>query len=259
MDPYESPRVDPYAPHDLAGNDLLPPDPAGERLTTLHGLLYAAGLGAAACVNEYVREAWQAGGFPWNWWPLAILIALDAAGLAALILMIWRRVERRRTFPAQFGHWLLLALGIECLIAGIYPLICYPFIAGELNELGELPFELDRRLRTIVSFLGVLNVITPALAMYYCRSEKLWQRYAPLLIVNTLWLAVQNYFVWDQSPSAKTVTNVIMFLRLLCFLIAVGRDLRQPEGKDQVHWIGLSVHGGLIFYYRFVEYYWGTM
>jgi di/tricarboxylate transporter len=259
MDPYESPRVDPYASGELADGDLLPPEPAGERVTMLHGLLYVGGVGAAACLNEHVREAWQAGDFPWNWWPLAILVALDAAGLAALVLVIWRRVERRRSFPVQFGHWLLLALGVECLVVGIFPLIEYPFIAGrELNEMGGLPPELEKRWRTIASLVCVLLVITPALAMVYCRSTKLWQCYAPLMIANALWLGVQYYLAWDQDPSAKTVTNVITFLRLLVFLIAAGSDVRHAAGKDQIHWVGLGMHCGLIFYHRFVEYYWGT-
>lgn len=258
MDPYESPQVDPYAPRDLASDDLLPPDPDGEQLTLLHGILYAASLGVAACLNEYVREAYQAGDFPFHWWPLAILIALQAAGLAAIVLVVWRRVERRRTFPAQFGHWLLLAIGVECLVSGIYPLIYSPFTASaERNEDGNIPLDLERRLRIVGSLLIALLAIIPALAMYYSRGEKLWQRYAPLLMLNTLWIGAQHCFAWEGSPSAIAVTNVVTFLSLLCFLIAAGRDIRHPAGKDQIHWIGLGVHCGLIFYARFVEYYWG--
>ena len=259
MDPYESPRVDPYAQTELLTADMLPPEPEGEQIGMLHGLLYVAGFGAAACVNEYVREAYQVGDFPFEWWPLGVLVTLNATGLAAIVLAIWRRVERRRTFPAHFGHWLLLSIGIECFVIGIYPLIYSPFTANaQLSETGELPPELESRLRTIGSLLIVLFVICPALAMYYCRGEKFWQRYAPLMIVSTLWSSVQHFFTWEQNPSAIAVTDVIRFLGLLCFLIAAGRDVRHPEGKDQVHWVGVGAHCGLIFYNRFVEYYWGT-
>lgn len=258
MDPYESPRLDPFAEPDLIAAEYLPPDPAGEQIGLLHGGLFVAGLGVVACANPYVRQAFFTGEFPFFWWPLGILVVIDAAGLAALVLAVWRRVERRRTFPAWFGHWLLLAQGIEWSVYAVYQPIYYALTAGvDVLETVELPPELEIKLRAIYSGMTCLGVITPAVAMYYSRGQKLWQRYAPLLMASTLWVALRHICFWEQEPAAFAVTNVISFLALICFLIAAARDIRQPAGQDQVHWIGVGVHCAWVFYNRFVEYYWG--
>ena len=243
MNPFQSPELDPR--RDAAANPRAAP--TGERLQVEHFVLFAGGVALAAWGERTIYEAilqpsvsLLLGSFGLQ---ILLQVLLQAAGIASLGLLALRRYQRRRTFPAQFGHWLLLLQGGMWLAEQLYWNVHRRIVWDE--ELVAQGINWELLLSVLFVAIYVVAAVIPTLAAIYSKEQPLWQYCAVALALHTICLAIRPLFGKDLGGMWMSGLLLSGGISVVAFCIAAVRDLIQPAGKDQLHWVGLACHFGL--------------
>lgn len=257
VDPYESPRMDPLE------TEASEPSPAEAPVVEEHTATPVLGenisplalrmFGVAACYVVYTNRL-RLLTVPTHAtatidWILAMIgSCLGAAGLAAIALAIWRRRQGERTFPTQYGHWLLILVGAGWIQKHFSDTLYWYSMRGGLanfaDEHGRTELAGDPlfHLGVILGIGLLLFLFLKVAAIYYSRNDRLWQRYGIIDLVNGLWL-VSAYLLFpgERHLEIAIVSAALIVLMAFCYGVAILRDLLKPRGRDQLHWIGVSI------------------
>ena len=249
VDPYESPRVDPAADEEVPDLEYASATSTGERLTpTVLGLfgiawLYVAyqGRGGLMAVPTYPGAVLQ-------WLGSFVAALVGAAGVAAILLAIGRRYQGWQTFPTQLGHWLLILVGADWLQRQFADYLFMQLIRTKLAEFSdnsyrtELAENPDAHYAVILGISYFVLIALVIAAIYYCRRDRLWQRYLIMRLVLGSWLGISFLATgYERQPTFVIVSAAINGLLILSYGIALLRDCLKPQGRDTLHWVGVSL------------------
>jgi hypothetical protein len=247
MDPYESPQLDPQ-------EELSRPTPADETLAVEHLLLYVAGVAVAGFFDRGILEAvvWL------NFRSLFQVYSLEplfhGAGLGAIGLLVLRRIQRRPTFPAQFGHWLLLAQGANWLAERGSGAVLYQFLYRQTYDPGSWARLVSvEAVYAVHVLIWLLAAAVPALAIFYSQRQPAWQLYAGSLVLIAIGMGVQPLFGRDDALIWVGSTILIGLLSLVLFIAGVVSEFVQPQRRDQLHWTGVAFQAGVTIVWRLLR------
>jgi FtsH-binding integral membrane protein len=222
--------------------------PQPNRLTIAHLLLWMAGTALAIVI------------FPTDWLPspaatgtraaflrrlalrdnvekvlAAIIAPLYGTAIAGLPLAALRLVERRSGFPAQPGHFLLLALGLLYLLGA---LVLRAPADAIYPPTSLLVFMLLVAL-VAVSLGAAVQIKTPA---GWCLT------FRTVLGVTTFLVLGYIAAHWDPRPVwAAGLLATSLIVASLAGLFAVTSDLWQRQSEyDLFHWLGVVVFLGTL-------------
>ena len=246
--PYESPTIDPADWHGEA-EESLAPQTTGEALGMAFGSLFIVGLVVATYFNSTLQDAIRYRDFWPGMWPAFVTIVLDAGGVAAIGLAVWRKLRGVTTFPRQFGHWLLLLQGVSFLSTAAYMAIYNHYIAGrwEDPDIEAIALLVQAELRGVFVLFTLTTLGVGLLAVINTRGERLWHRYVVFLLVLYVWhlISTRGGIVDPfQSPTwfHTAISSLITLLAAVCLTLALARDYRRAELHDTLHWVGVGCH-----------------
>ncbi|MFN0018046.1 MAG: hypothetical protein ACKVP0_07295 [Pirellulaceae bacterium] len=213
------------------------PDP-GERLTILHLMVWTAG--SAVMLAFYRQSISQAQSGPadamnppWLQAVLGLLTCpLQGAGVAAVMLMLWRKFKGGRSFPAQPGHWLLV-------IAGVIALASWPlYLATHMVP--------HHGMGLYLAFYRLPLLVLFCILASYAVST---------MYVETRWRGM--FLIWIMSTIAAFLSVCAMYFGLFgyrwgglvevfligganfAFLVPALLDINRGAKRDNLHWAGV--------------------
>jgi hypothetical protein len=247
MDPYESPQVDPFDPTDTDGEEA--PNAPGEQLGVEHGLLFVAGVAVVIWSTPFMWDSQAYQVVDRLTAALWLSILVNGAGIGAVGLAILRRVQKAETFPAQFGHWLLLIIGTGELASLAYSAIERQALRAMLipKSETELIQDFPAALSQLLFWIRMVPVVVIVLAYRYSPGQILWQRAAIFMLLSLLWVAfLPSLGSLQESWISVGISILLVVFCFLCQALAAGADLLRPQVRDVVHWIGIGCHFGMI-------------
>lgn len=247
MDPYESPQVDPFDSADTDEEEAR--SAAGEQLGMEHGLLFVAGVAVVVWLTPNVFDSDFYRVIDWLNLALWLHILVSGAGIGAIGLAILRRVQKAETFPAQFGHWLLLIIGTGALASLTYNAIERQALRAMITPRSETELiqDFSVALSQLLFWARMASVVVIVVAYRYSRGEVLWQRAAIFMLLNVLWVAfLPSFGNLQESWISVGISILLVVFCFLCQALAAGADLLRPQVRDMVHWIGIGCHFAMI-------------
>lgn len=241
MDPYESPQLNPQ--EEIAFRAESPaPQAVHNRLRWWHGLLFAMGILLAGWCNPNVRTAIVTQQF----WPGLlsdlVLVACSGAAIGGMLLAVAQTSQRRRTFPTQLGHWLLLMASATWLAQVCYAGIEWHLANANIAVLG--PQSADAL--AIRALLFLVASLVHWLALRKLRGDLLAQSYVLLLLLMTYWTAFLPLVGKDGVAAMMAFSPLGVVLLIVTMLITLVRDIRHPQGRDPLHWVGWSTQVAIL-------------
>jgi hypothetical protein len=216
-----------------------PPDP-GERISILYLMVWTAG--SAVILAFYRQSIAQSQDEPsspmnpaWLQTVSALLMSpVQGAGVAAVALMIWRKVRGGRLFPKHPGHWVLVIAGLLALFSWPLWLVTHDFMRGGQPGLYLLLY----RLPLMVAFVGLC-----CYAVAQMPTEGLWRKMfliwilgniVPALFLCTMLVEISSYR-WARLPDLFISTALA-----LAFLVTGILDRARGTPRDHLHWAGVA-------------------
>jgi len=210
-----------------------------------HLLLYTAALGicltlyriVAELVPEYPPEVALLGhGYSYA------LMAMQAVGVAALLLWLSGLEARSGKFPAQPGHWLLIADGLAGLIGAGAQILTLELLAPQGKQTAQFYAMFAFQIAAAPCYVAVL---TSAMRAY--PISKPWQAVLCLAlggqIFAGLWslpLFFTSYFYWNDLMPWHVAPH-IGTLEAIVLVIAIAIDRRAQQSRDWLHWLAIVV------------------
>jgi hypothetical protein len=236
MDPYESPPLNQQAESEFLAASPAP-QALNNRLRWWHGLLFAVGVLLAGWCNPNVRTAIDTRQF----WPGLlsdlVLVACSGAAIGGMLLAIGQTSQRRRTFPTQLGHWLLLMAGATWLAQ-----VCYSGIEWLVTGTNTVDWQaLSKQSANLLAIRALLFLVASLVhwfALRKLRGNLLAQSYVLLLLFVTYWIAFLPLVGKNGAASMMAFSPLGVLLLIVAMLTTLVRDIRHPQGRDQLHWVG---------------------
>ena len=165
-----------------------------------------------------------------------------AAGLAAIPLAAFRGRQRARTFPVYLGHWLLLTTGIYWLVMLGYDAwnvrVWESYDQSTASGIAVRDPKFDSFAVHALTTLAASTVHW--LALRAMRRDRLCQAYLAAAIAGLYWLSFSR-LVPGLSDAARTLIALPLGLAVIVLFGSILlRDLRQPNAKDRMHWVGMG-------------------
>ncbi len=228
-------------PDEVVLAELVPQAPSdpGERITILRLMVWTAGSAVIMGLHRQLAALPDDPDTSTQW--LRTLDTITAsifqgAGIASLVLVLWRLFYKGPQFPRQPGHWLLVISGIYTIASTFGYLVLYEtFRQDPWTYITYYRFPL----------LGLMTLlIAVALSQMPFRVD--W------LLVYLAWLG--SFYVMiivafgridpDLSPAAVMLEDFITLLANALFLIPVLVDYSLGVKRDQLHFAGIVVRLG---------------
>lgn len=215
------------------------PDP-GERISILYLMVWTAG---SAVILAFYRQSFvqtldESSSLmnpTWLQTALALLISpVQGAGVAAVALMVWRKVLGGRPFPKHPGHWILVIAGLTALFSWPLWLVTRDFIRGGNPGLYLLTY----RLPLMVAFLALC-----CYAVAKMPTEVLWRKMfliwmlgnlVPTLFLCSMLVEFSSYY-WARLPDLFITAALA-----LAFLVTGILDRARGVPRDHLHWAGVA-------------------
>jgi hypothetical protein len=231
------------APKDeIVQAELAAPEPAdsGERLSILYLMVWTAGSAVILAfyrqsITQSLNEPNRAMDPTWLQTAAALLMSpLQGAGVAAVALMVWRKLRGGRPFPKHPGHWLLVIAGLLALVTWPAWLITREFIRGGPPGLYLITY----RLPIMVVFIALC-----CFAVAKMPSEVLWRKMfliwifgnsVPIFFLCVMYVDFSSYR-WARLPD--------MFIGAalpIAFLVTGVLDRASGVPRDHLHWAGIG-------------------
>ncbi|QDU25168.1 hypothetical protein ETAA8_02300 [Anatilimnocola aggregata] len=247
--PYESPGVGSFDedPDDVAVPAADDSPVVGEQIGPLHWKL--CGVAALIVIALMPRLRHNLLGLLSFEGLFHIVDALYGTVLvAAILLAIWRKRVGPPTFPVFFGHWILLIQGFGWLGRHVYALLDLYSFRSELRQRlsqtdqGPVGNFVGDNLAAINILMILLGSVVPLLAIWYSRGERLWQRYAWVLVLNMWYIAASTQWVEDPNHWIPySITNFLQSLMAICLIMAALQDVLKGKQRDSLHWLGVAI------------------
>jgi hypothetical protein len=165
-----------------------------------------------------------------------IIIAISpfaGAGIAAVVLAIWRRLKGGQPFPTQPGHWLLIFLGTGTSVRLLFAIIERMSIAY-----------IDSGFILIVTGLGVSILLMAAVLIAAIADVREPARWRFTFQILAACFAALLGTVCCTPPFGGVGLVLLLFAILylsvpVSILVAAARDLAVGADYDVFHWVGV--------------------
>jgi hypothetical protein len=169
---------------------------------------------------------------------------LRAAGMAGLILCVWRRVRGGPPFPTKPGHWFLVLQGATNVIAATWELLNVWIGSDEL--LGYLPpwFYFGELIlfESMVVALILWATVQPW-SNFWWRAAFLVMALNPLsTVLHTTLVHLLTSGAWLMNELGWSIgLRLVYSLPAVFALLAATADWRVGRRHDFLHWVGIAL------------------
>jgi hypothetical protein len=174
----------------------------------------------------------------------AVYSPLTGAGLAGLMLCVWRRLCGGPRFPVQPGHWFLVINGTEHVVFAFWELINSCIVPDDM--LGFLPTWFT--FSELILFKGF--VVAMMFVAACTQSSSAWWRAAFVAmtlnhfsqVLQTTLMTIFSGGAWFMGEFAWSIESRIIYSLPAVFAVLGSiADWRARRAHDFLHWVGVFV------------------